>query len=136
MALVGNPEFLVAMPDIKPQNPHLLTDEDVEYSHFHCCGDEDLVFLRCPACGHIWVMCYECETWYPDLRDPQQQTSASAAAVPHCPRCQVPFGDRFYLQPGIVDRYLPMAEQVIQAGFGAHLSQALRAHLGISARKR
>lgn len=31
---------------IKPTNPTLLTDLDVEYSYFDCCGDEDLVFLR------------------------------------------------------------------------------------------
>lgn len=127
------------MPDIKPQNPLLLTDEDVEYAHFRCCGDEDLVFLRCPSCGHIWVQCYECETWYPELDDPTQQISSfmsGAAPPPACPRCRVPFADRFYLMQGIVDRYLPTAHQVIEAGFGAHLSKALRARYGVPVRKR
>ena len=127
------------MPDIKPRDPLLLTDEDVEYAHFHCCGDEDLVFLRCPACGYVWVQCYECETWFPDLDDPTQQTSSYTSgdgAPPACPRCRVPFADRFYLKHGIVDTYLPTAQQVVRAGFGEHLSQALRARHGVPTRKR
>ena len=127
------------MPDIKPKNPLLLTDEDVEYAHFRCCGDEDLVFLRCPSCGHIWVQCSECETWYPDLGDPTQQSSSSSsgdAPPPACPRCRVPFADRSYLRQGIVDRYLPTAPQVIEAGFGEHLSKALRARHGVPVRRR
>ncbi len=55
------------MTDIKPPDGNLLTDRDVDYALFRCCGDEDLIFLRCPKCGHIWVECYECSNWFVDL---------------------------------------------------------------------
>jgi hypothetical protein len=114
---------------IKPRDRNLLTDEDVEYAPFHCCGDEDLVFLRCPHCGHIWVECYECSTWYVDLNDLSRQESSYVSDVNernHCPSCRQPFADYFYLAPEIVDRYLPTAEQVVAAGFERYLSARVR----------
>jgi hypothetical protein len=123
------------MSDIAPKNPELLTDQDVEYAHFKCCGDEDLVFLRCSACGHIWVQCYECETWYVDLSDlgkTQDAFLGSANERLACPCCHKPFEDFAYLSPEHVDKYLPTAKQVIEKGFGMHLSAYLREKHGIS----
>lgn len=122
------------MADIKPRNPALLTDDDVEYAHFKCCGDEDLVFLRCPSCGHIWVQCYECDTWYTDLSDLAKVASAFLSNVNervNCPSCHKPFDDFCYLMEGFVDKYLPTAEQVISAGHGQHLARHLRERYGV-----
>jgi len=113
------------MSVIRPSNPELLTDLDVEYLHFHCCGDEDLVFLRCPACGHIMVFCYECDTLFPNLADTSKRhglalTSEADRVV--CPACGVAFKDYYFLRAENVDRYLPTARQVQEAGFGHLLS--------------
>ena len=116
------------MSRIGPSNPELLTDLDVDYSYFRCCGDEDLVFLRCPACGHIMVFCYECDTMYPALadtsiRDGLGLTRETARVV--CPACKVAFQHYYFLQQPYVDLYLPTAQQVKDAGFG-HLLAAHR----------
>jgi len=122
------------MSSIKSLDPSLLTDTDVEYAHFKCCGDEDLVFLRCPACVHIWVECYECNTWYTDLNDLSKTESAfllDATEREKCPRCRTPFEDFYYLMEGFVEKYLPTADQVIEAGHGRYLSRVLREKHGI-----
>ena len=116
------------MSGIRPSNPELLTDMDVDGSYFQCCGDEDLVFLRCPACGHIMVLCYECDTLYPTLADTSTQeglglTSETDRVV--CPACEVAFEHFYFLQQPYVDAYLPTAQQVKDAGFG-HLLAAHR----------
>ena len=117
------------MSNIRPSNPELLTDLDVEYSQFHCCGDEDLVFLRCPACGHIMVLCYECDTLFPDLAD-TSTTNALALTTETdrvvCPACSERFEDHCFLGPENVDKYLPSAKQVREAGFAHLLSARLR----------
>lgn len=109
------------MSAIVTENPDLLTDLDVAYSQFHCCGDEDLVFVRCPACGHLMVLCCECDTLYADLASLQTQSVFARSAEserPLCPRCQVPFAHDGFLSPPHVDRYLATARQVDGAGFG------------------
>jgi len=122
------------MSAIKPSRSDLLTDEDVEYSFFDCCGDEDLVFLRCASCAHIWIECYECSTWYTDLAD-LSCTASSFVADPDdrvaCPECQRRFPDFHYLMADHVDAYLATAEQVIGAGYGRFLSKLLRQRYGI-----
>lgn len=122
------------MSHIKSRNPALLTDSDVEYANFSCCGDEDLVFLRCPACGHISVQCYECETWYVDLADTSRMESSFLSGGDErlaCSSCGVPFEDFCYLMEGVVDKYLPTATQVIAAGHGRHLARHLREQHGV-----
>ncbi|MCB0066735.1 MAG: hypothetical protein KDD77_06280 [Caldilineaceae bacterium] len=57
------------MSRIEPRQPGLLTDLDVNYEPFRCCGDENLVFIKCPAGRHLMVFCYEGDTLYPDLSD-------------------------------------------------------------------
>ena len=123
----------MTMPHITPINPELLTDSDVEYANFSCCGDEDLVLLRCPACGHLSVQCYECETWYVDLADTGRIESAYLSDDERlaCSQCAVPFEDACHLMEGVVDKYLPTAAQVIAAGYGRHLARHLREQHGV-----
>jgi hypothetical protein len=81
------------------------------------------------------VQCYECDTWYPDLNDLTITDSSFLSSMEErvkCPRCLNPFEDFFYLKEGIVDKYLPTANQVIQAGFGQHLAQHLREKHGVT----
>jgi hypothetical protein len=119
--------------DIKPRDSRLLTDLDVDYAPFRCCGDEDLVFLRCEHCGHIWVECYECDTWYVNLNDLSQRQNSLVSDVTQresCPACREPFADFYYLATEYVDRYLATANQVIDAGFGRYLAPHLRKENG------
>lgn len=111
---------------IKPSDPRLLTELDVDPTAFHCCGQEWLVFLRCEHCGHIWVDCFECSTWFVDLTD-LDRFESSVVPDPACPACHRPFADRAYLRHECVDRYLATAEQVRAAGFERFLAQHLRA---------
>jgi hypothetical protein len=111
------------MTDIKPRDLSLLTDDDVEYAHFKCCEDEDLVFLHCSSCGHIWVLCYECETCYTDLRDLTRTECCMSEQVNNCPHCGKPFAELHYLTEVFVDKYLPTAQQVIDAGLAKHLRE-------------
>jgi uncharacterized C2H2 Zn-finger protein len=123
----------ISMDYIQPKTEGLLTDLDVEYSFFHCCGDEDLVFLKCPSCGHIWVDCFECSTWYVDLTDLDKVEGLFLMDERErlsCPKCKVPFKDYYYLMDEYVDAYLPTAEQVIDAGLGKYLSASLREKFG------
>ena len=47
----------------------LIEEKDIEFSHFLCCGDEDLYPFACPACRRLMVFCYECDTLYSNLHD-------------------------------------------------------------------
>ena len=117
--------------DIKPKNPRLLTEKDVDYSYFHCCGDEDLIFLRCASCAHVWVDCTECSTWFTDLGDLSRVASSCTSSEQEplsCPGCEERFEDSRYL---LSDRYLATAAQVIAAGHGRFLSEELRARHGV-----
>ncbi len=114
------------MSNIQPKDPRLLTDRDVNYEPFHCCGDEDLVFIKCPNCSHLMVFCYECDTLYPDLTNPTQQqqvpmTRESDRLI--CPNCGQPFPDFYFLMQPYIDKYLVTREEVVSRGF-AHLLAA------------
>jgi len=117
------------MGDIKPHNPELLTDSDVNYAAFHCCGDEDLIFIKCPECRHIMVFCYECDTLYPNLSDPTVRQSVPLTRSTDritCPTCGVRFADYNFL----VDKYLVTAAEVIAAGYSDLLSDEIRKRTG------
>jgi hypothetical protein len=117
------------MSNIQPKDPRLLTDRDVNYEPFHCCGDEDLVFIKCARCAHLMVFCYECDTLYPDLTDTTKQQQ-----MPHtresdrliCPNCNQPFPDFYFLMQPYVDKYLVTAEEVMSRGFGHLLAEHRR----------
>lgn len=117
------------MSSIKSRNRRLLANLDVDHTPFECCGNEDLIFLRCVHCEHVWVECYECSTWFVDLNDLSKQQSSFLSDVNarlSCPACSASFADFFYLKEGVVDRYLATAEQVAEAGFGRFLAPHLR----------
>ncbi len=117
------------MSHIRPRNPRLLTDLDVNYEPFRCCGDEDLVFIKCPACQHVMVFCYECDTLYGDLHDLTQLSGTTLIDGQYrvvCPTCCQPFEDFAFLMQPHVDKYLVTVEEVIGHGFGHLLSEPLR----------
>ncbi len=117
------------MGHIKPGRPGLLTDQDVNYEPFHCCGDEDLVFIKCPACDHLMVFCYECDTLYPDLSEPTKTAGLTVVGREDrvvCPVCSKAFEDSAFLAQPYVDKYLVTAEDVIRRGFAHLLSESRR----------
>jgi hypothetical protein len=121
--------------DIKPRNPRLLTNRDVNWDPFHCCGNEDLVFLKCPRCAHLMVFCYECDTLYPDLHDVTQQQPLRLTEITHrvvCPACLQPFDDFYFLRQPHVDKYLPTLEDIVSGGFAHLLSPERRRQLDAS----
>ena len=108
------------MTGIETQNPMLLTDLDVNYEPFHCCGDEDLVFIKCPSCQHLMVFCYECDTLYPQLGNlaiHYHVFTTHEMDRLNCPHCHKPFPDFHFLRPPMVDKYLVTQDEVIEKGF-------------------
>jgi len=117
------------MSGIETQNPTLLTDLDVNYESFNCCGDEDLVFIKCPACQHLMVFCYECDTLYPQL---DNLANRSYISLTHetdriiCPNCHNPFPDFYFLRSPFVDKYLVTKDEVIEKGYKCLLAKHLQ----------
>ncbi|MEP0063497.1 hypothetical protein [Rhodopirellula bahusiensis] len=112
------------MSHIQPRDFALLTDRDVDHTCVSCCGDEDFVLLRCRHCGHIWLECYECSTWFVNLHDLSQTVSSfisDPSARLACPECAVAFDDFNHLADDVVDAYLPNRDHVAAAGFGHFL---------------
>ena len=104
-------------------------EHDLDFRHFRCCGDEDLYPFGCPRCGRLMVFCYECDTLFPDLTQTtvcRGLTLTSETDRVVCPTCGVAFKDYYFLRPENVERYLPTAGQVRDAGFGYLLSQRPR----------
>jgi len=68
-----------------------VADEILNYDYFHCCGDEDLYPFKCSNCGHIMVLCYECDTLYPYLTNTSEKTYPNTfdPRLPShsCPNC-------------------------------------------------
>ena len=117
------------MSGIQPKDSRLLTDRDVNYEPFHCCGDEDLVFIKCPSCSHLMVLCYECDTLYPELSDTTKQQQIPCTRETDwfiCPNCHEPFPDFYFLMPPYVDKYLVTAREVVERGFAHLLSPDLQ----------
>jgi hypothetical protein len=105
----------------------VVEESDLDFAHFHCCGDEDLYPFGCPACGHLMVFCYECYTLYDNLTDLAHQGalvnhSDTTAPIFHCPSCGRPF-EYFFMRDGCYK--VPMA-QWVGAGFGHLLNKASR----------
>ena len=83
-----------------------VTELDLDFKHFQCCGDEDLFPFRCPQCGHIMVFCYECDTLYAELS--MQRPVGDHSVVNHfdpnspifpCPKCAFEFEYKFMKNP-------------------------------------
>jgi len=86
------------------ESEHFVREEDLDASHFNCCGDEDLFPYKCSACGLPLVFCYECGTLYTSLPD----TSVYRHDLNHfepskpshyCPRCGHAFEYPFMKNP-------------------------------------
>lgn len=60
-----------------------IVEADLVAERFHCCGDEDLLPFRCRGCDRLMVLCYECDTLYPDLHG----LNVRAAWPAPCPTC-------------------------------------------------
>lgn len=75
-----------------PAPNDVVREEDLDFSHFRCCGDEDLHPFRCSSCGRLMVFCYECETLFADLHDLNQRAhevnhSEPSRPIFSCPGC-------------------------------------------------
>ena len=99
-------------------------EASLDFSYFHCCGDEDLYPFGCPSCQHIMVFCYECDTLYPELTN---LTNHGREAVNSfdtkkpifaCPHCNYKF-EYFFMKNSA---YRILKADWIAAGFG-HLLQ-------------
>ena len=108
------------------KNKALITDTDLDYAFYDCCGDEDMLLLRCALCGHIWAHCYECDTWFTDLNNLEKSKFVESDKPVACPHCDTVFEDQYFLNKTVIHKYLPTIEQVIQAGLGQFLSKELR----------
>lgn len=96
---------------VQTDDSTLLTDCDVDHDSRSCCGDEDLMWLRCPNCQHVWIECYECDTWHVDLDDPGSTTVGRFGQEhPACPACAAAL-DGVATAQGL-SRYLPSMDQV------------------------
>ena len=59
----------------------LVEEKDLDFSQFHCCGDEDLYPFGCPSCGRPMIFCYECDTLYSNLHDLTDKTGRSIRSI-------------------------------------------------------
>lgn len=100
----------------------IISEPDLMFSLFSCCGDEDLYPFRCPECGRCMVFCYECDTLYADLANLTIRGSeAINHSDPNSPifscRCGFQFEYRFMDNP----EYRSTEKQWLEFGAGAVL---------------
>jgi hypothetical protein len=86
------------VPGTEPEG--FVGEEHLDFSHFHCCGDEDLYPCKCSECGLPLVFCYECGTLYyalPDTTQSRHDLNHFDPSKPshHCPRCRHAFEYKF-----------------------------------------
>lgn len=102
-----------------------MTEQDLDFKAFRCCGDEDLYPFRCPNDGRCMVFCYECDTLYWDLSD----TSNSRHDVNHfdpdrpsfaCPSCGFEFEYHFMANPA----YRATHSSWVEEGHAALLTES------------
>jgi hypothetical protein len=98
-------------------------EEDLDFSRFRCCGDEDLYPFRCPTCGRPMVFCYECDTLYRDLTSLQQVDGEVNHFDPSRPIFSCGCGFAFEYAFMRNERYVVARDAWIAAGFG-HLLRA------------
>lgn len=103
-----------------------IKEEDLDFSNFSCCGDEDLFPFKCSVCGHIMVFCYECDTLYSDLRDTSQNNEVEInnfdpkRPIFSCPKCHHDFEYYFMKNP----KYEVSREEWLRSGYGRLLTNA------------
>ena len=101
-------------------------EKDLNFSYFHCCGDEDLYPFKCSNCNHLMVFCYECGTLYSELSN----LSKTDTTVNHfnpdkpsflCPKCSYGFEYYFMNNPS----YHITFQEWIAAGYSHLLNGTL-----------
>jgi len=85
--------------DFAMQRPSWVIEQTLDRSKFNCCGNEKPFPFKCNGCGHVMVLCCECDTLYQGLPDADQRT------VPDwnewdCPACNAKLPDTFMSLPG------------------------------------
>ena len=115
------------MPNIKAIDPSFLDCRDVNHDAFRKCDpNREIVFIKCPSCAHIMAWCCECDTLFPNLRDPQLSVDVSMTdAERHrieCFRCHERFPDFYFLRPPFIGKYLVRRADIIEAGLDGLLS--------------
>jgi hypothetical protein len=105
----------------------VVEEADLDFIHFHCCGDEDLYPFGCPNCDHLMVFCYECDTLYHDLKNLALHSRDINCFVPTKPiftcNCGKEF-EYFFIRDGLYK--VPLAKW-LAAGFGNLLEGSGRA---------
>ena len=101
----------------------IVTEADLDFARFRCCGDEDLYPFGCPDCGRLMVFCYECDTLYDDLRDlTRQETEINhfdpSRPIFACPGCGRLFEYKFMQNT----KYQVTRETWVGQGFQSLLS--------------
>jgi hypothetical protein len=117
------------MSDVEPLNARLVFGSRVNQRAFKCCEEPDGLLFRCPSCAHIWGVCMECDRWTPKLSRPLEFSflynflAKDGTRGKSCPNCEVNvLPEENWFMPGVVDCYLPLPDQVIEAGFANWLS--------------
>jgi hypothetical protein len=104
----------------------LVEECDLNFAHFHCCGDEDLYPFGCPECGRLMVFCYECDTLYDDLADLGSHSTPvnhfdTTSPIFRCPCCTRPF-EYFFIRDML---YKVSVARWVDAGFGHLLAKGV-----------
>ena len=72
--------------------PSWVTEQCLAVGSFNCCGDEDLFPFKCATCITPFVICGECDTFYPNLHDLTQRIVPDFVRFA-CPSCDLIFVD-------------------------------------------
>lgn len=107
--------------------PKWVIEQLLNTSLFQCCGDEDLFPFQCDQCNHPLVLCYECETLYPDLKDLSQRESWGGGDC-QCPQCHAQLDDDFFMQN---DKNRISTEEWHQHGLNGLLIERTREELAV-----
>jgi hypothetical protein len=91
-----------------------VTDVDINHDAIHCCGNEDLVIVRCPACRQLWIYCAADDVCHVDLQTTARKLDATRGDK--CPSC----GTATHLHEAIAP-LLPTRDEVVAAGLERYL---------------
>jgi hypothetical protein len=109
------------MLNIKAINPAFLDSSDVNHDAFRECeSNREIVLIKCPSCAHLMAWCCECDTLFPDLRNPQLSfgvgmTDSRRDRV-ECFRCHKRFPDFYFLRSPFIGQYLVTRAEIMEAG--------------------
>ena len=106
------------------ESKRFVTESSINYSFFHCCGDEDLYPFKCSHCGQIMVFCYECDILYPDLHRPSKKIPINSFYPDKhylsCPACGHQF-EYSFMKNAV---YRASVDEWMQAGYQRLLSKS------------